>query len=192
MSHHIDKLIQLFTSILPISQKEAAFMQQFSQVQSLQKRDNYSAYGSICKKMGFVSEGIFKVVRTNAQGQDFIPYFITEGHFAVDLESFTQQTFSEEDIIALTPCTVVTIEKKHFDLFENEVANFSKIIGHLKEKALLEKHRLKSEMLIDDAVTRYEKLRLRHPSIIQQVSQNHIAQYLGISPYTLSRIRTHS
>ena len=118
---------------------------------------------------------------------DFIPYSINESHFPIDLESFLNRSPSEGSIEALTTCKMVTITKSLFDFLENEVSDFSKIIGLLK-KALIEKHKLKSEMLADDAA-RYNKLIQRQPSIIQRVSQNHIAQFLGITPYTLSRVR---
>ena len=44
-------------------------------------------------------------------------------------------------------------------------------------------------MLNDDAETRYRKLAQKQPTVIQYVPQNNIAQYLGITQYTLSRIR---
>ncbi|WP_348825730.1 hypothetical protein [Flavobacterium aestuarii] len=44
-------------------------------------------------------------------------------------------------------------------------------------------------MLVDDAETKYVKLLLQHPSLIQRVPQNQIALFLGITPHTLSRIR---
>lgn len=186
----MNDLIHLFNSILPISEEECLLMKKHLKVETIQKRERYCEEGNICKKLGFVLEGIFKVVRTDSKENEFIPYFIPEGHFAVALESFTNQIPSAEYIEALTPCTVITITKDVFDQLEDEVSNFSKIISHLKEKALVEKHKLKSEMLVDDAETRYNKLVEKHPSIVQRVSQNNIAQFLGITPYTLSRIRS--
>jgi len=185
----MDKLIHLFNSILPISEYEEMLIRKYLKIETFKKREKYCESGKVCKQLGFVEEGIFKVVRTNSRGDEFIPYFISEGHFAVDLDSFTNRTFSEEYIEALAPCSVVTISRSVFDKFEQEILNFSRIIAHLKEKALVEKNKLKSEMLADDAETRYRKLLKVHPSIIQRVPQNNIAQYLGVTQYTLSRIR---
>lgn len=189
MHQPINKLIERFRTVLPLSKNDERFIQTQVYPETLKKGTQYCEYGKVCRKLGFVAEGIFKVVRITPQGDSFIPYFITQGHFAVDLTSFTNNTLSEEYIEALTPCTVVTIDQACFEILEHTLPVFSKIIGRLKEKALLEKHRLKSEMLIDSASTRYHKLLQQHPAIIQQVSQQDIAQYLGISPYTLSRIR---
>jgi len=185
----MNELILLLDSILPLSDDDKSLIKQYTSLNTIKKGEEYGLKGSVSNKMGFVVDGVFKVVRINSKGNDFIPYFINEGHFVIDLDSFLNRSPSEEYIEALTTCKVITMTKSSFDFLENEVSNFSKIMGKLKENALIEKHKLKSEMLADDAATRYAKFIQRQPSIIQRVSQNHIAQFLGITPYTLSRIR---
>jgi CRP-like cAMP-binding protein len=185
----MDQLLTLFNSILPISEEEQLLMKKHLFIENLKKGEKYCEEDKICKKIGFVLEGVFKVVKTDSEGNQYIPYFTSEGHFAVAMESFANKTPSDESVEALTDCTVVTISHLAFDLLEKEITNFSKIIHLLKEKAFLEKFKLKSEMLVDDAETKYSKLLLRHPSIIQRVPQNQIALFLGITPHTLSRIR---
>jgi CRP-like cAMP-binding protein len=185
----MDILIAKLNSILPISLEEQLLMKNNMYLENINKGEIYSERGKICQKLGFVLDGVFKVVRTNSNEDEFIQYFTTEGHFAVDIESFSNKTSSQEYIKALTKCSVVTITDNAFKLFEDKIVNFSKIISQLKEKALLEKYNLKSEMFVDDAQTKYNKLIQRHPSIIQRIPQNQIASFLGITQYTLSRIR---
>ena len=182
-------LIDHFSVICPLTPADKLVMKAELHPEKVTKGRQYCTYGHVCNKMGFVTEGVFKVVRASPEGQWFIPYFITEGHFVVDLQSFSEGTASQEYIEALTNATVVTITKHSFQRLQQQVPNFREIISTLKEKALLEKHHLKSEMLIDDAATRYRKLVQRNPSIVQRVAQQHVAQFLGISQYTLSRIR---
>ena len=185
----MDRLITLFNSILPISEEEQILMKKHLFIETLKKGEKYCEQDKICKKIGFVMEGVFKVVKTDSDGNQYIPYFTSEGHFAVAMESFSNKTPSDESVEALTDCTVITISSLAFELLEKEVINFSKIVHLLKEKAFLEKFKLKSEMLVDDAETKYAKLLLRYPGIIQRVPQNQIALFLGITPHTLSRIR---
>ncbi|WP_163400173.1 Crp/Fnr family transcriptional regulator [Flavobacterium fluviatile] len=185
----MNPLITIFNSILPISEEEQTFMKQHLFTETLKKGEKYCEQGKICTKIGFVIEGVFKVMKVDTEGNEYIPYFTSEGHFAVAMESFSDKTPSDESVVAVTDCTVVTITSSAFHLFEREIVNFSKIIHLLKEKAFIEKFKLKSEMLVDDAETKYTKLLLRQPSIIQRVPQNQIALFLGITPHTLSRIR---
>lgn len=185
----MNPLITIFNSILPISEEEQTFMKQHLFTETLKKGEKYCEQSKICTKIGFVVEGVLKVMKIDFEGNEYIPYFTSEGHFAVAMESFSDKTPSDESVVAVTDCTLVTISASAFDLFEKEITNFSKIVHLLKEKAFIEKFKLKSEMLVDDAETKYAKLLLRQPSIIQRVPQNQIALFLGITPHTLSRIR---
>jgi CRP-like cAMP-binding protein len=185
----MNPLITIFNSILPISEEEQTLMKQHLFTESLKKGDNYCEQGKVCTKIGFVTKGVFKVLKVDSEGNEYIPYFTSEGHFAVAIQSFSEKTPSDESVLAVTDCSVVTISASAFDLFEKEITNFSKIIQILKEKAFIEKLKLKSEMLVDDAETKYAKLLARQPSLIQRVPQNQIALFLGITPHTLSRIR---
>jgi CRP-like cAMP-binding protein len=185
----MNALIELFESVLPLSDEAKIIISENTSLEELKKGELYCAQGQVCKKMGFVVEGVFKVVRTNVQGDDYILYFTNEGHFVVDLDSFSKQLPAEEKIEALTKCTVITITKSRYDFLEKATPAFSKIISQIKEKALLEKYKFKSEMLVDDAATKYQKLLERQPTVVQRIPQSQIASFLGITQYTLSRIR---
>ncbi len=185
----MNALIKLFDSILPLSDADKALITEHTFLETLRKGEMYCRQGEVCRKMGFVVDGVFKVVRTNEQGNDYILYFTNEGHFVVDLDSFSKQIPGEETIEALTKCTVITMAKKDFDFLEKSVPAFSKIINQIKEKALLEKYKFKSEMLVDDARTKYNKLVQRQSTVVQRVPQSQIALFLGITQYTLSRVR---
>lgn len=185
----MDNLINLFTSIHPISKEEKLLIEKHTAIETFSKKDFYNEEGKTCRKLGFVEEGVFKVSSLNSNGDEYIKYFVSEGHFTIDIDSFFNQTPSTENIVALTPCKVLSITHASYLILENEVLNFSKIVNELKQKALLAKFAIKNEMLVDDAITRYTKFTERHPSISQRISQRYIALHLGISEYTLSRIR---
>ena len=185
----MNDLITLFNSVSPLTDAENVLIEEHTYVERIKKGARYCEQHQICKKMGLVVEGIFKVVRTNSNGDEYILYFTNEGHFIVDLDSFSNQTPAEEKIEALTASTVITLTKSSFDFLEKSIPDFSKIVSRIKEKALLAKYNLKSEMLVDDAVTKYNKLVQRQPTVVQRVSQSQIALFLGITQYTLSRIR---
>ena len=185
----MDRLLKIFDSIFPISEIDKSLIIQNTYLEKIKKGNMYLEKGKICKKMGFVLNGIVRVVGTNSKDEEFTKYFINEGHFAVDIESFTNKTPSEEYLETLTDCEFIVLTVEAIELFENKIENFIKTLSQLKENALLEKYNLKSEMLSDDAQTKYFKLMQRQPSIIQRIPQSYIASFLGITQYTLSRIR---
>lgn len=186
----MEELLDRFESICPLSEADKLLMRRHLTIEEFDKKVLFSEKGRTSRKIGFVLEGVFKVVRMTSSGDYYIPYFLDEGHFVVDIESFSNQTPSEEFIEALTPAKVVSFRREAFDLFEKEITNFTRIFSDLKGKALVEKNRLKSEMLVDSAKIRYKKLLDRHPNLILRVPQNEIAIYLGISQFTLSRVKS--
>lgn len=185
----MNKLISLFNSILPLSKEEIILIKDNIKSESFLKKSCYNDTGKICNKLGFVVEGIFKVSSYKPNGDEYIKYFVSEGHFLIDLDSFFYKKPSTENIINLTESKVLTISRASFEILETAIPNFSKIINELKQKALLEKFSMKNEMLVDDAATKYTKFIERYPTIARRISQRHIALHLGISEYTLSRIR---
>ena len=185
----MDNLITLFNDILPISTKEENLIKEHLCVDSFSKKHCYLELGKTCNKLGFVENGVFKVSSFKDNGDEYIKYFVTKGHFLIDLNSFFYDTPSTENIIGLTNSTVYNLSRSSFKILENEVANFSNIINELKQRALLEKFSIKNEMLVDDTLTKYTKFIQRYPKLAQSISQKHIAIHLGISEYTLSRIR---
>ena len=185
----MNTLISLFKSILPISQEEELLIKAHLSLEVLSKKEVYNEVGKVCNKLGFVNEGVFKVSSYTPKGDEYIKYFINEGHFLIDLNSFFYKSHSLENITALTNAKVFTISRSSFNTLESKVVNFSKIIDELKQKALLEKFSIKNEMLVDDALTKYTKFIERYPTVTKRISQRDVALHLGISEYTLSRIR---
>jgi CRP/FNR family transcriptional regulator, anaerobic regulatory protein len=185
----MERLIQYFNSADAISTEGNALMRQHLFCTSLKKGDYFYKEGEFCNRIGFVLEGVLRVVHVDATGTQTTRYFINENHFAVDLESYNNHVPSLEFQEALTDCKLVIIKREAMELFYDKIPNFRKIVSQITERSLLEKYSVKSEMVTDDAATRYSKLMKRNPNIIQRVPLQIISSYLGVSPFTLSRIR---
>lgn len=185
----MDKIIACFKLIKPIHIEEEKLIREFLSTEVLKKRQHYHELGSVCKKIGFVEKGTLKAVRLKEDGTSYIPYFIQEGHFAVDLDSFITGKKSEEYIEATTDCIIQTISVNSYKKLTNKVRHFSNIMALLTERALIEKNKLKSELLVENAEKRYDIITKRFPSIQQNVSQKDLAAFLGISKYTLNRLK---
>jgi CRP-like cAMP-binding protein len=185
----MERLINFFHQINPVSEEGKQLMIDNLYMESVSKNENYFEEGKICNKIGFVVEVILRVVHTNEEGKETTRYFINEGHFGVDLDSFTNQVPAKERLEALTDCEFIVMTRDALNLFKNEIPNFASTVSFLIEKSLLEKYNIKSEMFTDDASTRYKKLMERNPSIMQRVPLGIISSFLGVTQYTLSRIR---
>ena len=185
----MDDLIETFNRVDPLTFEAITLMKQHLYYKDLGKGDQFYRVGDYCNRIGFVVEGVLRVVHPNEDGTETTRYFINEGHFAVDLESYNKKLPSLEFQEALTDCRLVILTRETMELFYERIPNFRKIVSLITEKSLLEKYAVKSEMLTDDAPTRYAKLMKRNPTIINRVPMQYISSFLGVTPFTLSRIR---
>lgn len=185
----MERLISLFDRVDPLSSESKELLRNHLVWKSLKKGELYFEKDRVCSSLAFVVEGIFRVFEVNELGEEKIQYFVSEGHFIVDLESFHNKMPSSQYGEALTDCTVLQIKRSTFDYFTEHIPNWSLIIARLTERALLQKLQISREMIKDDAPTRYAKLMERQPHVVQRVPLGMISSYLGISPFTLSRIR---
>ncbi|MBO9701452.1 MAG: Crp/Fnr family transcriptional regulator [Sporocytophaga sp.] len=185
----MENLIEFLEQVELLSEESKEILRSFLYIEKLKKGSFFLELGAICNKIGFVKSGIIRVQFFNESGEEFTRYFINEKHFAVDLTSFNDRSPSKEYLQALTDMELVIITREAMEYFSTAISNWDSIIRKLTEKALLEKLKLSNEMVLDDAYTRYHKLMERQPGIVQRIPLNIIASYLGVSQYTLSRIR---
>jgi CRP/FNR family transcriptional regulator, anaerobic regulatory protein len=185
----MDRLIERFNTVDALSPEAKQLIREHVYYTTLKKGEYFYREGDISNRIGFVLEGVLRVARIEEDGTEITRYFINEGHFAVDLESYNNLVPSIEFQEALSDCKFVIITRDAMNLFNERIPNFRKIISLITEKALLEKYAVKSEMLTDDAPTRYAKLMKRNPNIVQRVPLQFISSFLGVTPFTLSRIR---
>lgn len=67
--------------------------------------------------------------------------------------------------------------------------NFQRVYTSILEKTYLVKEKREAEFLLYNAAERYERFCKDYPDLVERVSQQHIATYLGIAPQSLSRIK---
>lgn len=143
----------------------------------------------VCRQVGFVVSGVFRVFVFNEEGREIIRGFPSESNFMLDLESYHQQTKATEYWEAMTDIEYIYWERADIQRMEQELGCWNAILVPMMQHILFSASHERSEMFADDATTRYRKFSARYPHIIARVPLRHIANYLGIAPQSLSRIR---
>jgi CRP-like cAMP-binding protein len=145
--------------------------------------------GKKANQVGFINSGIFRYFFNDKLGNEITSTFITENHFVTNLPSFNEFTVCSGTIIAETPCTVILISRENWNLFSNQISSWNSTINKITNKVLLEKTTFQRKLINQDAKSSYLEFVKLYPSIIQRVPLNHIASFLGITHFSLSRIR---
>ena len=144
--------------------------------------------GSVCNFIGVVTSGILRsYIRNN--DEEFNNDFYPENSFVSAYTSYLTQMPTNCNIQALTD---VELNYLTYDQFNKLIAgdsDFLKLGKYISDNYFIRKCKRETSFLKNTASERLENLYTIYPGIEQQVSQYHIASYLGIKPESLSRIK---
>lgn len=155
----------------------------------LNKGEYLQIEGDVCKYWGYVVDGLVRVYYLR-QDEEITEQLACNEEWFLDYESFFNQSPSRHFIQMLEPTTLFLFPQLECeDLCENN-QEIKLFFRKLTEDVLLsEKKRIK-ETIFKSAKERYETLLSEKPNLVLRVPSIYIASYLGITPETLSRIKT--
>ena len=186
----MESLIQVLQTFTAVPDSEIKKAQQIFRPLSLQKGTNYVQAGDIPQTLGFVVNGLLRLFYIDEEGNEFNKSFCMENSFVAAYSSLLLQepsrlfieTLEDTHLLVATHTDYVTLTDGHICW---QIVN-----RKLAESLFIKKEKRESELLLDDATTRYLTFLAEYPGLEKRLKQYHIASYLGITPIALSRIRT--
>lgn len=153
------------------------------------KHDFFLQEGEICKYSGFVSIGLFRLYSIDSSGKEKIVQFNAENTFLTDCESYTNNKPSHYNIEALENSELVVFKNKDLENLCSVFPNFEKIGRRVTQDILAYYKEHINLILTHTPHERYNYLLLNKAELIQRVSVTHLAQFLGLTRETVSRLR---
>ncbi|KGO93599.1 Crp/Fnr family transcriptional regulator [Flavobacterium subsaxonicum] len=177
-----------FEELITISDKEFEIAQSFFRALKLPKKESIIKIGQKVTSEYLVVQGCLKSSAYDEKGKEYIIQFAQENWWVSDYPAYALQSSSELDIQAVEDSFVLelTIEnrKKLCDAIPQvhtffERKTFGGYVG--SQKRVL-------SLLRNSAKEKYDLLLAQYPELFQRLPQKVIAQYLGITRETLSRL----
>jgi CRP-like cAMP-binding protein len=137
----------------------------------------------------FLESGFARSFVNDINGKDISTNFYGPTDVVIDWSSFFLRKPSRENIQALTDCICWQLDYETFQQLFDSLDTFREQGRKRLVSAYFELKNHSVSMIADQAKERYLQLLKDKPQIVQQVSLQHIASYLGITKYSLSRIR---
>lgn len=147
--------------------------------------------GEISAKAFLIEKGCLRVWFDN-KGRDTTFQFFFEGQGISSIESFRKNIPSFVTIETLEPCVLYRVHKQDLEYILHEIDQLpghdNLLLDFMFERQLYYMKEFLS-FIKDTPAERYQRLVAERPHIVQRVSQQYIASYLGITSVSLSRIK---
>lgn len=155
----------------------------------LNKGEFLQIEGDVCKNWGYVADGLVRMFYLN-QDEEVTEQLASDGEGFLDYESFFNQSPSRHFIQMLEPTTLYLFPQLECEDLCESNQEIKLFFRHLTENILLLKKKRIKDTIFKSAKERYETLLNEKPNLVLRVPSIYIASYLGITPETLSRIKT--
>ncbi len=185
----MEKFIQYVLQFGNLNQQQIDFVAGKVTELNLQKDDFYWEAGKVVKQVGFLTEGVIRVFYYNNKGEEITRYFIDENHLILSGNTIDEVFTPSEYLSAITPCKLVVFSKRDWKEIAETIIGWETILQKIMTKYHREKIERRSELVSQDATTRYLDFMEKFPTLTNRVPLSFIASYLGITQSSLSRIR---
>jgi cAMP-binding proteins - catabolite gene activator and regulatory subunit of cAMP-dependent protein kinases len=160
-----------------------------ARILQLQKDEYFWEAGKAVRQIGFITDGVLRVYYYTNRGDEITRYFIDEQHLIMDGHAADELYVPAEYLQAITDCRLVVFSKENWREISATIVVWDRIIQKITAKLHKEKLERRSDLVSQDAATRYRNFLEKFPSLVNRVPLAFIASYLGITQSSLSRIR---
>jgi CRP-like cAMP-binding protein len=154
------------------------------------KRQFLLQEGDLSRQLTFVEKGALCSYSIDSDGNRHVIRFAFEGWWVGDLKSFITGKPTMLNTEVLEDSELLILDKKNHEKLLQEIPAYERYQRILLQNAYVALHERIENALGLTAEEKYERLMERTPEFLNRVPQHLVASYLGISPETLSRVRS--
>ncbi|WP_342085258.1 Crp/Fnr family transcriptional regulator [Dyadobacter sp. OTU695] len=185
----MEQLKEYLNQFVELSEQNWKYISGITKIYQFKKNTFFQQKNKHCTTIGFIISGCFRSVK-DIDGIERTFDFAVENEFVTDYYSIIRRVPSSYDIIAVEHSEVACmIASDIWALFETDM-ELQKLGRKIAEETVCYNLERLTSVLYDSPQVRYEKLMQNSPGALVRVPQHFIANYLGVTKETLSRIRS--
>ncbi|MBE2207684.1 MAG: Crp/Fnr family transcriptional regulator [Saprospiraceae bacterium] len=166
----------------------AAFLN-ICEYRAVKKKEIILPAGSAQRTAFYVLEGFVRGILTGENNKERNLMLRMEGSFNLSVNQLMEAAPGRYGFEAISACKLLVFSFEAFEALAQTHADFGRLyVNILKENILILQSRV-DEMATKQPEQRYLTLLEQNPAFFQSAFNKHIANFLGITPVSLSRIR---
>ena len=189
MQMNLELIKQSFNRLVVLSEEEWLVVLSHMQFKTYLKGEMLLRHDEVCKSISYLLNGSVIYYQQNEKGDEITTDFAFEGEWVTDNRSRISRTPSHLNIKAFEETHVAIIQQNDLEELFRKVPATERMGRLLIEQAYIKIVQISLDLQTLSAEERYQKLIAGSPQAFQRLPLYHIANYLGIAPKSLSRIR---
>ena len=184
----MEKFTELVNKIHPLSEEELQILLRSGEDMVIAKGTDIVTEGTVNRSLYFVKEGVLRGYRKGPE-RDTTIWFSVKGETVFSSWGYVEGKPSQISVTASCDCSLFRITFEESEKLFTASAGLSTWGRKLFERLLLAGDQWMLDMSSPLAAERYLTLAKKMPEILQNVPLKEIAEYLWMTPQSLSRIR---
>ncbi|MEM6517592.1 MAG: Crp/Fnr family transcriptional regulator [Bacteroidota bacterium] len=184
----IENLLKYCSKFIQLTESDKKTIELNFRPIQLKRKEYLLREGKTCDFIAFLNKGIIRHYHIK-EGNEITCDITLQNNFITDFKSLKQNLPSTYNFIALKDAELLIIKKD--DLFKlyrdnKNIGTFGRIMAEQVAQRVIN---IAMSLSSDKPEERVKKLLEQRPELFQQVPQHYLANLVGISPESLSRIR---
>jgi CRP-like cAMP-binding protein len=184
-----DQLKIFCNTTIPLTKEELNLIDNYFEVVKLRKKDFLLQGGKVCDFIGFIAEGTIRHFHVK-DGVEKTCDISFENAWVTDFQSFTHGIASIMNLQAMADTSLFIIKKENLYKLYHECNKYETFGRLMAEQVALKATEIAMSLSSEKPEERFQNLIKKQPDLFQRIPQKYIANFLGISPESLSRIRS--
>ncbi len=190
MDQEFEQFLSRMTEYADIPKSQLERLACMMQFQTINKNAYFIRMEDEAEKFAYITKGVFRVFCVSEEGMEKTLAFRSEGQFIAPYTPVLCNQKVWYYIQALTDSEIYYIRVEEYKQLSQAHICWEILEKNYIIELLLEKEERERSLLMDRAEVRYETFIGTYPEISKRVQQNYIASYLGITPVSLSRLKS--
>ena len=184
----LDQLKTYCQKIVPLSESELGLIDAYFEIKTLKKKEFLLQDNTVCNFIAFIAVGSIRHFHVK-EGNEKTCDISFENNWVTDFQSFTYETLGKMNLQAMEETTVFLIYKQNLYKLYKQCPKYETFGRIMAENVAQKATEIAMSLSSEKPEERFQNLITKQPDLFQRVPQKYTANFLGISPESLSRIR---